>query len=86
MRYAVCVIGMHRLKSVLRPAKELVKKNTALAVLEFKAPKEIIRLSLYLTGLWTSSSASERGYSFGVLVEVQAARKLVVMHTFIVAA
>ena len=74
---------MHRLKSVLRPAKELVKKNT---VLEFKAPKEIMRLSLYLTGLWTSSSASERGYSFGVLVEVQAARKLAVMHTFIVAA
>ena len=37
-------------------------------------------------GLWTSSSASERGYSFGVLVEVQAARKLAVMYTLIVAA
>jgi len=56
------------------------------ATLEFKAPKQVIRLSLYLTGLWTYVQDTEVRFPFGALVEVQAARKLVVMHTFIVAA
>ena len=46
----------------------------------------MMRLSLYLTGLWTCVQYIGGIYLASVLVEVQAARKLVVMHTFIVAA
>ena len=46
----------------------------------------MMRLSLYLTGLWTCVQHIEDIYLAGVLVEVQAARKLVVIHIFIVAA
>jgi len=45
-----------------------------------------MRLSLYLTGLWTYVQHVEGIYHTGVLVEVQAARKLAVMYAFIVAA
>jgi len=56
------------------------------ATLESKAPKQIIRLSLYLTWLWTYVQHSGDIYLAGVLVEVQSARKLAVVHTIIVAA
>ena len=56
------------------------------AVLEFKAPGQNRRLSPCLRGLWTYVQHIEDIYLAGVLVEVQAARKLVAMHTFIVAA
>jgi len=45
-----------------------------------------MRLSLYLRGLWTYVQHIEDIDLAGVLVEVQAARKLVVMYSLIVAA
>jgi len=42
-----------------------------------------MRLSLSLTGLWTYMQHIGEQYIASVLVEVQAARKLVVMHSFI---
>jgi len=46
-----------------------------------------MRLSLYPTGLWTYVQHIGASDSpIGVLVEVQAARKLAVMYAFIVAA
>ena len=45
-----------------------------------------MRLSLYLRGLWTYVQHIEDIDLAGVLVEVQAARKLAVLHAFIVAA
>jgi len=54
--------------------------------LEFKAPGRTIRLSLCLTGLWTYVQHTGNTHLTSVLVEVQAASKLVVMLTFIVAA
>ena len=56
------------------------------AVMEFKAPKSIIRVTLYLRGLWTYVQHTEDIYLAGVLVEVQAARKLAAIYTLIVAA
>ena len=56
------------------------------ATLESKAPKQIIRLSLYLTGLWTYVQHVEDIYLTCVLVEVQAARKRAAMYTLILAA
>ncbi len=54
---------------------------------KFKAPKQIIRISLYLPGLWTYVQHIGASDSpFGALVEVQAARKLAAMYSFIVAA
>ncbi|HPN41552.1 MAG TPA: hypothetical protein PKX36_08510, partial [Candidatus Cloacimonadota bacterium] len=55
------------------------------ANLEFKAPGQKMRLSLSLTGLWTYVQHIGEQYIASVLVEVQAARKLVVMHSFILA-
>jgi len=59
--------------------------NTHLDALEFKAPGRTIRLSLCLTGLWTYVQHTGNTHLTSVLVEVQAASKLVVMQTFIVA-
>ncbi len=54
--------------------------------LELKAPKQNRRLSPGLRGLWTYAQYIGGSYLASVLVEVQAARKLAVMHSFIVAA
>ena len=51
-----------------------------------QSPRKDRRLSLCLTGLWTYVQDTEMRFPFGVLVEVQAARKLAAMQPFIVAA
>ncbi len=66
--------------SVFIPGSGLVNST------KFKAPKEIIRLSLCLTGLWTYVQYIGATMFAGVLVEVQAARKLAAVYTVIVAA
>ena len=63
-----------------------IVSGESLLSVKFKAPKSIIRVTLYLRGLWTYVQHTEDIYLAGVLVEVQAARKLVVLHTIIVAA
>ena len=63
-----------------------IVSGESLLSVKFKAPKSIIRVTLYLRGLWTYVQHTEDIYLAGVLVEVQAARKLAAIYTLIVAA